>query len=90
MLPINRPNSSERGYNAAHRTLRKHYAFRVERGEVICWRCNKWIPPNSKWHLGHDDNDRSKYRGPEHEDCNVKAAAKKGARIRNRRQSRKW
>ena len=38
----------------------------------------------SNWHLGHDDNDRTVYRGPEHESCNLKAAARKGRRLQGR------
>jgi hypothetical protein len=33
-------------------------------------RCGK---NHRTWHLGHDDNDRTVYRGPEHPCCNVGA-----------------
>jgi len=39
----------------------------MDAGEVFrCWRCGELIRPGQPWHLGHDDYDRTKYRGPEH------------------------
>jgi hypothetical protein len=66
----NRPNSSARGYGHEHRKRRKLWEPRVERGEVCCWRCGKWIAPGEDWDLGHDDYDRSVWRGPECYLCN--------------------
>ena len=42
----------------------------MDRGEVvICWRCAENGQPHEVdpgcWDLGHDDHDRSIYRGPE-------------------------
>lgn len=66
-----RPGSSgERGYGRAHRKLRAEWATKVEAGEVTCWRCREWIAPDQPWDLGHDDTDRTIYRGPEHQHCN--------------------
>jgi hypothetical protein len=65
-----RPSAAERGYDAAHWRERAKWVPLVERGEVDCWRCGRWIPPGSVWHLGHDDRDRSVYRGPECVPCN--------------------
>lgn len=60
-----------RGYDAAHDRLRAEYQRRMETGEAFhCWRCSKPIDPNH-WHLGHDDHDRSRYRGPECVPCNT-------------------
>lgn len=40
-------------------------------GETFdCWRCTDPIDPEH-WHLGHDDDDRSQYRGPECVPCNT-------------------
>jgi hypothetical protein len=55
----------------------------VAEGGVDCWRCGLPILPDSEWHLGHDDHDRSKYRGPEHTWCNSATA---GRRDQTRRQ----
>lgn len=67
-------------YKATRAAAKVH----VESGAATCWRCGKWIPPGSNWHLGHDDNDRRIIRGPEHAiECNLKAAASKGARVAN-------
>src|SRR5690606_22191412 len=84
--------TSARGYGTEHQRLRRHLDKVVQAGNAYCWRCLKegksrseaWIPPGP-WHLGHDDLDRSKYRGPEHVACNTGAANKN-----RRRSSRDW
>jgi hypothetical protein len=48
----------------------------VATGEVSCWRCLEPILPGADFHLGHDDNDRTIIRGPEHPLCNLSAAGK--------------
>lgn len=63
-------SSTQRGYGTAHRALREQYRPLVEAGRVTCWRCGELIAPHEPWDLGHDDNDRGEYRGPEHRDCN--------------------
>jgi hypothetical protein len=60
----------ERGYGAAHERLRRHWAPIVAAGNVDCWRCGQRINPDDDWDLGHDDHDRTQYRGPEHVSCN--------------------
>jgi hypothetical protein len=62
--------ATQRGYGAAHRKLREQWRPKVEAGLVNCARCGKRIAPNAAWDLGHDDHDRTKYRGPEHANCN--------------------
>lgn len=76
-------------YRAAERALRAL----VEAGMGFCWRCQGWIDPSLRvrrgsrvlraWHVGHDDSGLQ-IMGPEHDRCNLVAAAVKGARIRNR------
>lgn len=89
----------ERGYGAEHVHLRRKYLDELNRvGQLHCWRCGGVILPDMPWHLGHDDWDRSKYRGPEHAKCNTAAAARKTNMIRRgraleqstRRKSRRW
>lgn len=63
-------STTDRGYNAAHKARRKREAKNVEAGKAICWRCTQPIGPEEPWDLGHDDNDRTKYMGPEHVRCN--------------------
>lgn len=70
------------GYGWSHQQERERWRPDVEAGLVDCWRCTKRIEPFEPWDLGHDDNDRSRYRGPEHRACNRGAAARKGARTR--------
>lgn len=62
--------TSQRGYGGAHRKLRARLAPQVNAGLVDCWRCGQRIERGSAWDLGHDDRDRSKYKGPEHVSCN--------------------
>lgn len=68
-----RGTRQQRGYDQQHQDLRAHYQRRMAAGEAfICWRpdCDKPIDPTN-WHLGHDDHDRSVYRGPECVSCNT-------------------
>lgn len=65
-----RDKTTARGYGPAHKRLRKRYEPLVAAGRTTCWRCNQPIQPGQPWDLGHDDNDRTKYRGPEHRHCN--------------------
>lgn len=61
-----RGNSSQRGYGSAHQQFRREWVPKVRTGSVICARCGESIQPGERWDLGYDDNDRSKYNGPEH------------------------
>lgn len=74
-----------RGYGAKHQKERDSWRPHVVAGLVTCWRCGQPIPPRSVWDLGHDDNDRSRYRGPEHRRCNRAAGARKGNARRKQR-----
>jgi hypothetical protein len=74
------------GYGKEHKRLRAHYATRMRMGEVFwCWRCGHLISPEAPWDLGHDDADRSLYRGPEHVSCNRSETRKRAQRARPRR-----
>lgn len=64
------------GYGAGHDRERARWAPRVARGTVKCWRCGKTIACGQQWDLGHDDHDRSRYRGPEHVACNRSAGGR--------------
>lgn len=66
-----RGTRQERGYDSRHVRLRAEYQRRMDAGvRFECWRCGDEINPQL-WHLGHDDHDRSIYRGPECEPCNT-------------------
>jgi hypothetical protein len=71
-----RPSTAERGYGTAHQALRTQWKPRVEAGEATCWRCTQPILPGTPWDLGHDDEDRTRYRGPEHVKCNRSTASR--------------
>jgi hypothetical protein len=81
------------GYGYEHRQLRKAVAVKVAAGNVECWRCHCLISPFEKWELGHDDWNRSLYRGPEHRTCNRRAAGQKTQLLKKARRqvvSRSW
>lgn len=73
-----RATTAARGYGAAHQRKRAEVKREVvDPGNGYCWRCDGWIDPTLRdeygreiWDLGHDDNDRTVYRGPECRDCN--------------------
>jgi hypothetical protein len=65
-----RGTTAERGYGAEHVKTRAQWAPLVATGNVKCWRCGQYIAPDAPWDLGHDDDDRSRYRGPECQLCN--------------------
>ena len=76
-----RGSREERGYGHAHRELRKAFIPEHQAGTLICWRCREIIPPNEPFDLGHDDEDRTIYRGAEHaRRCNRAAAGRKSHR----------
>lgn len=68
-----RGRRQERGYDARHDALRRVTARQVHAGRAVCWRCGEPITRSEAWHLGHCDNDRRVYHGPEHEACNTGA-----------------
>jgi predicted nucleic acid-binding Zn ribbon protein len=74
--------TAARGYGAKHQALRKEWAAKVDAGLVDCPRCGRPILPGTPWDLGHDDDDRTIYRGPEHQRCN--RATNRRGRPRNR------
>lgn len=77
--------TTARGYGSRHRAERERWWPTVEAGLAQCWRCGQVIQPGEPWDLGHDDHDRTIYRGPEHRGrCNRRAAAVKGNRARRR------
>lgn len=63
-------STADRGYGYDHQKLRATVKPQVEAGRATCWRCGGRISPHEPWDLGHDDDDRSRYRGPEHRGCN--------------------
>lgn len=70
-----------RGYDAAYDRARARWKPKVEAGEVDCHALTclepiRRILPTALWDLGHDDNDRSIIRGPEHRKCNRSAGGR--------------
>lgn len=77
---MSRPDrtTTQRGYGSAHRKLREAVAAQVKAGTAHCARCGLPIAPDEPFDLGHDDHDRTKYVGPEHQACNRSAGAAQG------------
>jgi hypothetical protein len=70
-----RGSRQQRGYDATHDALRASWVRKVATGAVTCWRCGELIAGD--FDLGHDDHDRSKYRGPECIPCNRGTATRR-------------
>ena len=77
-LPGRAP-TAQRGYGKRHRDLRAQWAPYVEAGRVNCTApvCmiegaggKRRIARGAAWDLGHDETDRRKYAGPQHQECN--------------------
>lgn len=68
--------------SAEHRAARAQFRKLVEYGLARCWRphCGRRLVPG-QWHVGHGED--GVIRGPECASCNLRAAAIKGARVRN-------
>lgn len=67
-----RGSSTARGYDAAHRHLRRAWEARLATGEThICAKCGQPVTAADQWDLGHTDN-RQSWTGPEHRHCNRK------------------
>lgn len=81
-------STTARGYDATHKKLRERIAQEVKAGKATCWRCTKAIAADEPWDLGHDDDDRTKYNGPEHQACN--RATRTHKTINNVDNSREW
>lgn len=85
--------TTQRGYGAKHQGLRRQWQARIDAGELVtCWRCAEEghphpIIPGDEWDLGHDDTDRSHYRGPE---CQRGNRATSGRRKAAELNSRVW
>jgi hypothetical protein len=73
---VHQRTTKQRGYDLAHKRLRARWARKVALGIVECWRCHERISSTEPWDLGHDDEDRTQYRGPEHRACNRSTAGR--------------
>jgi hypothetical protein len=66
-----------------HRAKVKEYKALQADGLASCWRCGRWLGPGMEMHAGHDDHDRTVYRGPECGTCSRNTAARRGNRVSN-------
>lgn len=82
--------TTERGYGSAHQRERARVKRDVvDKGLGVCWRCGGWIDPSMPWDLGHDDLDRSVYRGPEHRGRECPAGGNRATSGRRKRVTRR-
>jgi hypothetical protein len=59
---VQRAKTSDRGYGWNHQQARQRWARLVAAGLADCARCGEPIIPGEPWDLGHDDDDRGRYR----------------------------
>ena len=71
-----RPNTTARGYGSQHQQLRAQLLDAFVPVQP-CWRCGRPIARKADAQLGHDDNNRTRYRGLEHTKCNEGAPNKR-------------
>jgi len=83
-----RASTAARGYGRAHQLLRSEWKKKVDAGGVNCARCGDRIEPGSPWDLGHDDEDRTRYWGPEHRRCNRQTGTHRVQRERGSEEKR--
>lgn len=78
-----RGSRQARGYDANHDRARAAMQRRIDAGEVVyCARgCGRRIT-GRLWHLDHDDEDRTRYKGASCVPCNTGAGGKRSARRR--------
>ena len=81
-----RTSNVAQGYGAEHKKLRAKLLPTAY--GTACYRCGQLMLPGQKLHLDHTD-DRSGYGGFSHSVCNLKAAARKGQRMRTMRKRRR-
>jgi hypothetical protein len=95
-MGLQQGTTTQRGYGRAHQKLQAQAIAAWQPGDP-CTRCGR--PMWQRWtvsrtgkrisaiHLGHDDNDRTRYRGLEHASCNEAAAARKRNRMYGKRRA---
>lgn len=85
-------NTSSRGYGWSHQKARAAALAAFVVGQP-CVRCAEPMMTKRGLELDHEDDDRTRYRGLAHAECNRRAGGEKSARLRSapwRRTSRDW
>lgn len=65
-----RGTHTQRGYDSVHERERARWKQILDIKAWPCARCTRPIEPGQAWDLGHDDNDRARWTGPECIPCN--------------------
>ena len=71
-----RGNTTARGYGRRHQAERARRLAAFQPGQP-CARCGRPIWTKADAQFGHDDRDRSRYRGLEHVRCNEATAGRR-------------
>jgi len=71
----NEPTTTQKGYGAHHQAVRARWAPLVDRGEVVCGKCGRYIQPGTPWDLSHPLDDKTQRPVPWHRACNRRYAA---------------
>jgi hypothetical protein len=77
-----RPKQAARGYGGDHKAERRRWEPKVAEGRVDCVRCGGPIEQGEAWDLGHYDDDRSRWAGPEHVRCNRATSSRRNPRVK--------
>lgn len=84
-------STAARGYGSDHQKDRARVKRDlVDPGLASCWRCGGWVNPAMPWDLGHDDHDRTVYRGPEHRGRECPAGGNRATTGRRVTKLRRW
>lgn len=93
LMPRVNGTTTARGYGAAHQRARRQALehLRANPGHP-CWRCGAPLHYDDRAHidLGHDDNDRTQYRGLECATCNRATSTRKNQGQRPPPNSEAW
>jgi hypothetical protein len=84
-MSSSRTRTGQHRYGSHHKKVRRRYALQVKAGKATCWRCGLPIAPDEPWDLGHDDDNPSSHRGPEHRACNRATLPRMLAKARGER-----
>lgn len=79
-IPMRRTCVCVNDYCTHHQQMRVQWEAAVRTGKAECWRCGKALAPTELFDLGHDDDDRTRYRGPECRPCNRSTSTRRKQR----------
>lgn len=84
-IPMRRTCRCISDYCGHHQQMRALWVAAVATGQAECWRCHDPLAPGQPFDVGHDDHDRTIYRGPECLPCNRSTSTR-----RKHREVKRW